>query len=167
MKRINNYYEIKKKDYNWAPIKLIDIQDNSSTIQILKNNLEIEVINGSFREISISKIHLERIGFDNERLNDIFVVPIYMILGEDLMNLTSAYFGYIVFHKDEILEVQKKYNSALSEVYKIHKINPEIIFDRDNRIKEKLNSILYINQLFERLEEYDINVENKVEILIG
>ncbi|WP_347070148.1 hypothetical protein [Flavobacterium sp. WV_118_3] len=163
----DNFYEVKKIDYNWTPIKLLDTQKNVSTIEILKNNQIIKTTGAIFREISISKIHLERIGFENDSLNDVFAVPIYMILGEDLMNLTSAYFGYLIFHKDEIVNIQKTYNSVLTEVYETFKTNPEIISDSDNVIKQKFNSIFNVNDLFKRLAEYNIIVENKSEILIG
>lgn len=167
MPKIDNYYEIREKDLNWAPIKLIEIGEHSNKIQVLKNNEQIEVRNMNFREISISKIHLERIGFANNSFNNIFVFPIYMIFGEELMNLTSAYFGHIIFHKDELVSVQNKFNSVRLEIYETYKINPEIIFDKENVIKDKFKSIFSVNQLFERLEEYNINIENKNEILIG
>ncbi len=167
MPKIDNYYEIREKDLNWAPIKLTEIGEHSNKIQVLKNNEQIEVKNINFREISISKIHLERIGFANNSFNNIFVFPIYMIFGEELMNLTSAYFGHIIFHKDELVSVQNKFNSVRLEIYETYKTNPEIIFDKENVIKDKFNSIFSVNQLFEKLEEYNIIIENKNEILIG
>ncbi len=167
MKTINNFYEIKKDIYNWTPVKLVGFDDTINIFEILKNNQRIRVENGYFREISITKIHLERIGFENNSFNDVCVIPVYMMLGEDLLKLTSAYFGYMIFHKDELTNAQYKFYSVLAEVKEKNEINSNIIFDDQDSIKEKLNSIFNINELFTRLAEYNLLITEKTEILLG
>ena len=167
IKKINNYYEIQTRDYNWTPIKLNSLDNDKNNFTVLKDNKNLQIEDGNFREISISQVHLDRMNFNNNCSNDIFVIPIYFILGSNLLQLTSAYFGYIVFHKDEITEIQKNYNEVHLKLIEEFKTNSDIIYDRDKTIKNQLNSILTINELFEKLENYNITFNNKDQIISG
>jgi hypothetical protein len=166
VKKINNFYEIQLLNLSFTTAKLIDFKGGINTFQILKSNKQINIEDGYFREISISDKHLEAIGFENYRLNGVYVFLASMVFADNQSELALTNFGYIVCHKDELEEKREKYKTLHEKINQYYKTNREIIYDENYKIKDELNSVFNINELFERLEKYNIKVDDKVKILI-
>jgi uncharacterized protein YdcH (DUF465 family) len=159
---INNFYLVQ----NRIPAKLIATKEGKFQFRNLFNNEIFKTDGNTFREIEITQAHFDKIGFESDSLNDVYVKPLYVILGKELLNLRVEFYGYLIFHKDELVETQKNYNSVLSEIYKLFDENPELLKKSNSEFRKNFNSVNYLNALFHRLEKYDINIENKEEIAV-
>lgn len=162
MIKIGNYYELRG-----ATHQLIDITENKYTFLNLSTDGHITTAANDYRETNISHLHLQRLGLHNNAINGVFVVPVSTVLGDDLSNLTLAVFGYLVFHQDEIKNVQPRYNEAQNEIHQEFDRNKRISDSFRTAIMEKLNTTFSINKLFHELSEYGINIEERTEIILG
>lgn len=172
--RENNYYEIKGKEYNYFQIKLIKQTESDFTVQSLHDKKEIKLNNKIYflRELSILPIHLKRLGFDQENIfldvKGINILPIYMILGKDNMNLNMAYFGYKVLQNKNFSTFKQSY---LDKFEQIKKISDEDYNKRYSEIqslvKNELGLVWNINELFSELEKLNFEIIDKDIILNG
>ncbi len=162
---LNNYYDVKTRDSKWTPSKLISIEKDSKTFKGLINSRNIIIYDNMYRDPPISQAHLEKMNFKNQKLNNVYALSPYYILGQNNEKSCLAYFGYLIFHNDELSEVQARYRSVYDKLKKEYIINPEIIFDRDKLIRNELNSIYTVNELFNELEKYNIVDYDKDEIV--
>lgn len=163
---IGNYYEILRSISNWAPHKLMDINSGLYTFESLNNQLK-SVITEGFREIPISQSHLKRIGFEDEVFQDVYVFPMFQILGDDLLNLSHIYFGHIIIHKSELVNFRKTYNEAQAEILEKYKTDGEITVEFIRKIRIKMKNITTVNELFKRLDSYDIIVLDEDKVITG
>ena len=160
--KINNFYLVS----NYFPSKLINKSENELEFNNLLSNKNFKASEDEIREIEIRNPHFEKIGFKADSLKGVYAKPLYVILENNLLNLTIEYYGYLLFHIDELDETQQKYNSVLSQIHKSYKENPELVKNSRLKYVEKFGSLRYLNELFDSLEKYNISIENKKEIAL-
>jgi len=164
--KIGNFYEVLSTISNWAPHKLTEINGDEYKFENL-NNQKISVVTKGFREIPISPTHLKRLGFEDDALEGVYVLPMFEILAKELISLSHIYFGHIIFHKDDLVDFQKTYNAVRVEILAKYDAEGEITSDFFYEIKRKMKNVSNINELFERLDSYNIIVEDKENIITG
>lgn len=155
--KINNFYLVQ----NRIPAKLINKKVNQFKFKNLYNEETFETDISQFREIELKQSHFDEIGFTNDNLNDLYVKPLYVVLGEELLRLKIEYYGYLIFDKEDLVETQKKYNTVINEINQLDKEDHQNISKLNKSFQKKFGSILYLNQLFEFLEKKEIKIENK------
>lgn len=161
MLKIGNFYE-----YGNLTHELVEINNENYVFQNLYNQHKITATPDKVRETEFNKIHLERLGLLNKSIDDVHVVQVAVLLGKDIQNLSYPFFGYLVFHTNDIANIQPKYNEAITEIHLEYNKNGVISYDFIAYIHNKLKTIFSINDLFEKLNEKGINIENKLEIII-
>lgn len=160
--KINNFYLVQ----NRIPAKLINKKGNKFKFKNLYNEETFETDISQFREIELKQSHFDEIGFTNDNLNDLYVKPLYVVLGEELLRLKIEYYGYLIFDKEDIVETQKKYNTVINEIHEKDKADHQNISKLNKSFQKEFGSILYLNQLFELLEKKEIKIENKERIAV-
>ena len=103
-----DYYQIQNANFNFTPTKLIRHENGTYTFQNLVADQTIVVHKNVFREIEIEQIHLNRLGFKNEQLNEIIATPLYATLKNTPEEFVSRFFGYLVFEKKRGVRNSKK-----------------------------------------------------------
>jgi len=167
MEKINNYYEVQYSTYNFVPCELIEIKDeNIFVFQNLINKNVFSTRERRFREVQLSQVHFDRLGFINQQLNGLWSVPASFILGVDLQNLALANYGYLLFQEEQLDNVQKRYSEFTTKINELYKENKESIYN-SKIFKDELESISTVNELFDRLENYGVVVDDKINIITG
>lgn len=166
MKKIGYYYYLQNRSYNYTPAKLTKIEDNILHFDNLLIEQKIKIEQNIYREIGIEAVHLDRIGFKNEKHKDIYCHAIYAILGNDLTDMTRAFFGYYVFHKDDVTKIQNSKNNLVNTINKKFQEDPKYLYSSDE-IRNNFNTIFTINELFEKLDKFNLEIGNKDEIITG
>lgn len=159
--KINNFYLVQDR----IPAKLINKGDKFK-FKNLYNEEIFETDISQFREIELKQSHFDEIGFTNDNLNDLYVKPLYVILGEELLRLKIEYYGYLIFDKEDLVKTQKNYNTVINEIHEKDKEDHQNISKLNKSFQKKFGSILYLNQLIEYLERNQIQIENKEEIAV-
>ncbi len=167
MEEIGNFYEVVSTFSNYAPHKLIDIEDPNYIFKNLYDQKISKVPKGYFKDIEINQTHLKRLGVENDSIQDIYIFPLYVTLVVNIRGFSSAYFGHLFFHKDDLTNMQKLFNEAQNEIFEEYNNKNEISTEFNRQIRTKLGSILNLNELFQKLESYQILISNKEEIITG
>jgi len=167
MDNIGNFYEVLSTISNYAPHKLINLENNNYVFENLYDQKLSKVQKGHFRDIEINQIHLKRLGVENDSIEDIFIYPMYVTLFVTPNGFSSAFFGYIFFHKNDLVKMQKLFNEAQDEIFIEYKNKKEISIEFNQYIINKLGNLLNLNELFPKLESYNILIPNKEEIVTG
>ena len=160
--KINNFYLVQ----NRIPAKLINKKGNKFEFKNLYNEKTFETDISQFREIELKQSHFDEIGFTNDNLESLYVKPLYVVLGEELLHLKIEYYGYLIFDKEDLVETQKKYNAVMNDIYEKDKEDHQNISKLNKSFQKEFGSILYLNQLFDLLEKNEINIENKERVAV-
>src|SRR5690606_9718093 len=135
-----NFYQVNNRTH-----ELIEIEDDKFVFQNIYDERILKVFRQDFQETAAEIRHIKNLGLLNELRDDIAVVPISTVLGSDLSNLTLAFFGFLVFKKDEIAEIQPLYNEVSNEIHAEYDNKAEISIDFYKYIQKKLKTVFSIN----------------------
>lgn len=166
MRRLGDYYKVLSTISNWAPHKLIEIENDLYVFESL-NDKKISKVTSNFGEIDISPLHLERLGFSQNRYENIVAFPQALTIGIAVSKIEYINLGYIVYHIEEIQDMQEKFNEVMAEINNKINTNQEISHEFVSEMRTKLSSCFSINDFFRRLEQYNITVADKNSIITG
>lgn len=161
----NNYYEITDTHFREYPIRFIEQEEYFYKVFFPAENIERKLNdNIKYRELTLTNIHLERMGFIDENnkfvpVKNHYIFPQHAIGGDSNYNLSFLFFGYTIIKVEDAEQYWLKYRKFAKD-YLDQKISK---YDINNEFA----SFYTVNNLFDRLEEVGILVENKDFIITG
>ena len=162
----NYYYEVTdKKTFKEYPIRFLEKIENFYKVYFpIENTARNLNDNVQFRELTLTNIHLERIGFITENgkfepVNGYYLFPQYAVGGKTLDNLSFLFFGYYLVKEENAAQYWLDYKT-LTEKY----INGEKNLEH---IKKTFPGIYNINSLIEELNKLNISLKNTDSIVTG
>lgn len=166
MDKIGNYYYLQNSTYNFTPVELSDIKNETRIFTSLLNEEKIQIKQNIYREIGLEQIHLERIGFKNSSFEGVYCFPIFMTLGSNLQNLARHFFGYFICKIEDVTDVQNRKN-RLEKIVNDKYVEDENYLFPNDYLRAEFGSIFTVNELFKELEGYGFEINNKKEVITG
>jgi hypothetical protein len=164
---MKKYFELRDSSYNffWHPAILLNNSDDTQTFELVSNEEKVNLKKGQFskRELSINPIHLERLGFENDKKemtekNGLFLIPLQNLSGE-LRSLRLEFFGYILFKTSEKEKIKEKFISIFNDY------NQNAISKKE--VEDKFGSFYSINELFNKLSKEENFDFDELKIIRG
>ncbi len=164
---MKKYVELRDQRYNWHPAIVINEDNYSETFLLVSDDKEVKLIKEKFikRDLSITQIHIERLGFLDENKeyiskNGQMVIPVNNIgWGKKSQALKYEFFGYILFSVLEKDKISEKFTKVFN-LYNEDKISKE-------DVQTRFDSFFTVNELFERLSKFENFEINEAKIIEG